>query len=269
MRGGRWVLVAMLLGVAICGIAAGLIASAPAGYWLDWSPATCTTTGCFCERVDTSAGVRQPINTWSSLAFVFPGCLALLWPRGVSAGNSRMSFAYRALFGVSLVVTGIGSAFYHASISFLGQFADVFGMYMLSVFMFVYAIERLRRWPQQRSLLVYMLVMVVLSAALVLIPDTRRYVFAVVLIAAVPLEYLASRRRTDPNRYRFLSMGLASMALAYVIWILDNSRVLCDPGSWLQGHALWHLLGAIATYLLYRHYVAEEVAHVGAEPVDS
>jgi hypothetical protein len=48
------------------------------------------------------------------------------------------------------------------------------------------------------------------------------------------------------------------MVLAFVIWILDRERVLCAPESLLQGHAVWHILGAIAAVCLFRSY--EEAA---------
>ena len=43
------------------------------------------------------------------------------------------------------------------------------------------------------------------------------------------------------------------MALAFVIWNLAQGP-WCDPTSWLQGHAAWHLLCAVAAYLLFRLY---------------
>ena len=45
------------------------------------------------------------------------------------------------------------------------------------------------------------------------------------------------------------------MSVAATLWILDRSNVLCNPTSIFQGHALWHILTAVAvltTYLSYR-----------------
>ena len=44
------------------------------------------------------------------------------------------------------------------------------------------------------------------------------------------------------------------MAVAFVIWILDFTRTVCAPASWLQGHAVWHILGAAAAWYLFRYY---------------
>ncbi len=48
------------------------------------------------------------------------------------------------------------------------------------------------------------------------------------------------------------------MGLAFVIWNLAQGP-WCDPTSWLQGHAAWHLLCAVAAYLLFRLYASERV----------
>ena len=29
---------------------------------------------------------------------------------------------------------------------------------------------------------------------------------------------------------------------------------MCDPDSWIQGHAVWHLFGTLSIYLLFLFY---------------
>jgi hypothetical protein len=37
--------------------------------------------------------------------------------------------------------------------------------------------------------------------------------------------------------------------------VLDVSRVWCEPANhWLQGHAVWHVLSALALLFTARHY---------------
>lgn len=50
------------------------------------------------------------------------------------------------------------------------------------------------------------------------------------------------------------------MGVAFVIWILDFTRFVCAPESWVQGHAAWHILGAVAAWYLFRYYsISREV----------
>jgi dihydroceramidase len=93
-----------------------------------------------------------------------------------------------------------------------------------------------------------------LSLALWFLPDTRRWLFALVLGAALLAESTSRRARNMPIDTRWFWMGLLTFALGYAIWILDNARLLCDPASWLQGHALWHVLGAASTMFLANYY---------------
>ena len=47
------------------------------------------------------------------------------------------------------------------------------------------------------------------------------------------------------------------LLVAFGVWIPSQTGGLwCIPESWLQGHALWHVLCAVAAYLLGRHYTA-------------
>lgn len=46
--------------------------------------------------------------------------------------------------------------------------------------------------------------------------------------------------------------GLASFLVAYYIWTLGKpDTVLCLPDSYVQGHAIWHLLSALATWCFF------------------
>ena len=49
-------------------------------------------------------------------------------------------------------------------------------------------------------------------------------------------------------------------AVAYIIWILDNTRTICFEHSLIQGHAIWHILGAVAVLFLHKYYVSEKIS---------
>jgi len=51
--------------------------------------------------------------------------------------------AYRQMYGYALVATGLGSYFYHASLTFAGQVADMTGMYLVITFALLYCTGRM------------------------------------------------------------------------------------------------------------------------------
>lgn len=229
--------------------------SLPASLWSDWQPATCLQAGCFCESANTHSPIRQPSNSYSSLAFVFSGMLVLSQMQ--NNASRRFPGIYAVIMGVSGIIVGVGSAFYHASLTFIGQFFDVFGMFLLAAFTLVYAWERIWTLRLTTTLSLYLALNLFLSWLQIAIPDTRRYAFAVVLVLALMFEYYFRAKKKPQIETRWLWIGTSLLGGAYIIWILDNTRVVCFENSLLQGHAVWHILGAVAVLFLHRYYVSE------------
>lgn len=251
--------------MAFSSISIALISLSLLNYsWAGWRVATCMPDACFCERI-RSGSVRQPANTWSSLGFVFVGLVVfaqahrdLARPTKSRNGNPMVRhLAYGGTFALSLILIGLGSAFFHASLTFWGQFADVMGMYMLAGFIFIYNLSRSREISPWVMVSVYVLLLVVLGLILLNLPGLRRYIFGVMLLLALIPEYIVLTRKKPVIETRFLKAALLLICVGFFIWILDILKLLCSPDSWLQGHAIWHIFGAIAAGLLYVYYRSE------------
>ena len=213
-------------------------------------PASCMPDSCFCEAI-RSDGIKQPANTWSSLAFVVVAAMVLLrWARKPSPGRP----AYPLLYAFTLVVVGLGSAFFHATLSFTGQFLDVLGMYLIATFALLYSIDRLRSLSGAAWAGGYIAMNAVLATLLYWVPVVRRVVFGLLIVAVLFVEFLIRRKsgRGSDTRQLWIAVGL--LGLAFAIWILDLTRILCRPESWMQGHAVWHVLGAAAAWYLFRFF---------------
>lgn len=262
------------------------------GPWDGWLPATCLPDACFCEAIGGGL-IRQPINTWSNLAFVIVGLLIafdLKPDRSTRRSNLISRPMVRRLFALAIVGIGLGSMVYHASLSFVGQWLDVMSMYLLGVFMVLYAAARLResvRGPQGRgsSALMrritdrplrflaaarlgmthagtvfavgYITINLALGLLLIVWPEARRYVFGVLIVIALALEAILQRKRLTTARPRWLIAALGVYVVAQIIWTLDLNHIVCDPTSVLQGHAVWHVLTAASAGLMYLYYQSE------------
>jgi dihydroceramidase len=225
-----------------------------------WRAASCMPDHCFCEAV-RAAGVRQPANAWSSLAFVVAG-FWILGSGSLSRSNLISSRpVHRIVLGIAVVLIGYGSAFYHATLSFAGQFVDVFGMYLLAVFIVLYAWSRLRPLSDLAMVGLYVGINTALAVLLIAVPAVRRYAFGVLLLTGLALEMRVRRTRPAAVEGRWLTATVLVMAIGFAAWVFDIRRIVCSPESVLQGHALWHLAGAAASLLLFRYYASEAGHH--------
>ena len=160
--------------------------------WEGWMPATCMPNRCFCERIRAGA-IRQPVNTWSNLAFILVGLLVV----GVAAGDvchasssgasnpMRTRFVYPAVYGIATILIGTGSMFYHASLAFAGQVVDVISMYLLTSFMLLYNLSRMRRIGNRAFVASYLLANVVLAYLSIRWPVLRRYAFLALMLGVL------------------------------------------------------------------------------------
>jgi predicted membrane channel-forming protein YqfA (hemolysin III family) len=224
-----------------------------AGPWGGWRPATCLPDDCFCEALRTGL-IAQPANTWSSLAFV----IAAFWvAHRLSRRRSppALDASEGLLFAGSLLVVGLGSAFYHASLTFAGQVLDVSGMYLIATFVLFHRLSPKASVPPVLAVLGFVLANGVLMTAQVTTPSLRRVVFGLLLLAALGVEWRGSRAGR-----KWLSGGVGLMTLAFVLWVVDRQRLACEPSSLIQGHAVWHLFGALASACLYLSYETEAAA---------
>ena len=226
-------------------------------------PASCMPSSCFCEAIRSEPPL-QPANSWSSLAFVAVALVVVavaLRDRSARRPQSQnllsSSLAYPLVYALALSIIGIGSAAFHAELTIKTQFADVFGMYLIATFILLFNIQRLRPIPVSALVVVYLVLNGALAELLYTFPEVRRYAFAVVLLAALGLEWRYRNTRTVVSHGRLLGAAVGSLAIGFVIWTADITHVACSPMSWLQGHAVWHLLGALGAWFLYLYYRSE------------
>jgi len=213
--------------------------------------ATCLATRCFCELVRAD-GIAQPANAWSSLAFVLAAAAALLL-----RPEARPERVLVPLLAVALAAVGLGSFAFHATLTLWGQFVDVFPMYAVGCVLLAGALVRLGWTTQRRAAVGGVALLMALGLLLRLWPESRRVLFAAVLLPGILLELVRTRRVGGGGRW--LHVGLGLLITAYALWVLDQAGLLCDPTSWLQGHAAWHVLGALAGWCLARHWASRRL----------
>ena len=193
----------------------------------------------------------QPANTWSSLAFAVVAIIVIV--RWSKARHIASQPAYPVLLALTLMVVGFGSAFFHATLSFRGQFIDVVGMYLIATFALLYGIDRLIGLGNKRLIGAYVATNTILAAILYWMPVLRRAVFGILMVAVIGVEAGIARRGQQRSATK-LKIAIALLGIGFAVWVLDYTRILCRSESWIQGHAVWHVLGALAAWYLYLYY---------------
>jgi dihydroceramidase len=224
-----------------------------------FAAATCTATRCFCETPRVGALIVQPADSWSAYGYVVAGFLMIVLAHA-PAWDSAFPRMAAATFGVTAIMVGIGSVLLHATLTLWGQFLDVLGMYLVGSFLLVRAIARWQSIPDRIAIVLYVLLCAALTVVLIVEPEVRRWLFAVVLVVAILVELVFARPLRTGALVRFYLFGILAKAVAFSIWIMDQRGTLCAPDSIVQGHAIWHLLGALSIWLSFSYYRSERPA---------
>jgi hypothetical protein len=264
-------------GTLLAAIAVIVAATAAEGTrpWEGWDEGRELRRPGYAERVRADRPIRTRANTFSNLAYVTVGLYAcglalcdrrrarVAGPDGPAMNVVVATPALSALFGLSCLWLGFSSGLFHASLTRAGQRLDVAAMYppLLSLL----AIAAARALPARIGLRFGAgLPTWSLLAAAVVVAEAALWTWKwrmsattvrSSLIAAVALMTVVEHVRW-PGRFRsaWLGWGACLLVAGLVCRQSDVAgRFPVGPDSWLQGHALWHVLTAAALGTLYLH----------------
>lgn len=105
----------------------------------------------------------------------------------------------------------------------------------------------------------------VTPAAMIASPGEYWWMALMWLPAVVATHPPNARRRYVP----WFWVGVGSFLIAYAIWLTGTAdHPWCDPDSLYQAHAVWHILGALATWGFFRYFRTERSMDVNGPPVN-
>jgi len=195
---------------------------------------------CFIEQ-STGGILGQPVNTITNLSFIIVALIIIF------SLKTKMPKTQQILLGAICAIIGLSSAYYHMTMTFLGQILDLTGMYMVAVFVICYAIMRWRQWGNRQFWLAFILPLIPLLATLVFLPEIRNFVFAGVLLVGLVAEFvIGNKQKYD---WRILLGALGVLLVSFTIWLCDVNRIID-----FNGHALWHIFNGVAILFLFIYY---------------
>ncbi|MEZ5006878.1 MAG: ceramidase domain-containing protein [Chitinophagales bacterium] len=223
----------------------------------------------YCEHA-RDGWIKQPSNTFSNLGFIAIGIFIgrLSFKNKFSFKNKMTTTLFYPTFFASVVVfLGPGSMAMHATNAYWGGFIDLMSMFLISSFILTYGLVRWFRMSNTAFAVIYF-VSIVICGWVYLSPwniidfpiKITEIIFGVQILIGTVLE-LCNRyiRGNKINAFKGY-LSLFTFCLAFFIWIISRTQEswFCNPNSLIQGHAIWHLLNALATYFLFLYYASEE-----------
>ena len=208
----------------------------------------------WCEAT-LCAWVNEPANAWSNLAYLAVG-LWCAWRWRVTGNLSMGRFAWTT----SLV--GVFSFAFHATNNFATQLLDFIGMYVLVFLLVALNLYRMGLLPRAWVSRVHVGLTVGCTLAIPVMRSLRIPYQLVVLLAVLVIIGTEARlaRRAGPHEtYRDFWWAVALLTAAAACSVADVTRAWCAPDNhWLQGHAAWHVLSALALLFTARHHARLE-----------
>lgn len=231
---------------------------------------------CYCEVFDMgevlagTPGVRQSVNTWSNLYAIVSSFLVAVFVyldrKAIGSGQPhnmmRSHTAVPDLYIFAVLFLGLGSMWFHGSLTRWGSVVDGVSMYIFAAFLSFYSIRRF--WDSATFFWLGYSTTVVLFSVLHALKISPSFVYIGILVIAYLIVevYIWIRSgqvlqgRASTITLWLLSVG--SILAATVFWNLSQTgNMMCTPNSLFQPHGLlWHSLSGVTAVLLYFYWRA-------------
>jgi hypothetical protein len=242
--------------------------------WTDWRPAAEFKNPEYGERIYPDSIFRTRMNTWSNLSYILFGFYAIAlaikdWKKGLSLERGYLTHVpiQSFLFGMAGIYSGLGSGFFHASLTRYGQQCDVGAMYSMMICMAAIPIgswlprvevpwtrRTFPSWPLIAVLVVYGSLYFTYYKWDYGFREVSAYFGGALLI-------FAGASLIQPGKYlqiRWFVAAYASILLAAKIRELDMQDRFTSPDSIFQGHAVWHLISCLFYVFIFLYFRSEE-----------
>ncbi len=219
----------------------------------------------YCEFNNVDKLFHQSMNTYSNLAYFFFGVLITqiamydFKNKAEITQNRLEKFPLlSALMGICFIYLSFGSAFFHASLTYMGQRVDMNGTYSISITLlgigFYHVFHKIDFSERAKKLWLGGLLLTILAflkIALMISSSKLLPAMIVLLMILIAIHYFQFRKEKSLILAVF---GFVLMFVAIKIRTLDVQKIDCDPYSWYQGHAVWHLLTALSSFSSYAFF---------------
>jgi Ceramidase len=217
----------------------------------------------YCEFNNTRAFFHQSMNTYSNLVYFFFGLiicqLAMEDFKSKIHQNRLQAFPELSfLMGFCFIYLSFGSAFFHASLTWVGQRVDMNGTYSISILLIIIAIYHVfykislsNRAKKGLVIIVLLFILSFYKLALLVSSSVLLPIFILLIWFLTAINYFQFRKE------RSVILAILSIILivfALKIRELDVQKINCNPLSLYQGHSLWHFMAGLSSFCSYAFF---------------
>ena len=219
----------------------------------------------YCEFNNTQKFFHQSMNTYSNLVYFFFGILICLIAKqdsdiqGFTSKNRLANFpALSFLIGMSFIYLSFGSAFFHASLTWVGQRVDMNGTYSLSISILLIALYqvffKIELSKTAKIRLIIFALLLILSFYQIALLISSSILLPIFILSAWLLIAINYFQFSKERSLTLALLSIISIVIALKIRTMDVQKIDCDPYSFYQGHSLWHFLAGFSSFCSYAFF---------------
>ena len=255
-----------LLGTGLLlGLALSLDFVLDSSVWTGMKVSQSAITVEYCEFNHPKRLFHQPINTYSNLIYFFYGLLVFQLALKdfkffeVKGVNSVRNSPYLSiLLAANFIYLSFGSAFFHASLTWIGQRIDMNATYGLTLSLICIGLLQVlvkKELSSRVQLGIIGFLILLIASFLPLALQISSSILLPSLFLILLLIGIINYFQYPSQRIPMLGLlSFALLAIAIQIRTMDVAKINCDPMSIWQGHALWHFLTATSSLCMYFYF---------------
>ncbi len=226
----------------------------------------------FCEYTDPKKLIRQPMNTFTNIAYIVNS--VYFFERGLN--DIRKKSAYNLItahpfysFTLSAIsfYTFCGSTFYHSSLIEVASNVDFSAVYSVSLFPLMYFTHRMFLFVAKiETNVLHKKGLIVLLTSFTIIYLMLTFVISMKHIHEIVLTFIILTgffgfilEKADPGKTNklYLALMVITITTAVVFFKFDIEKIWCIPDSYIQPHSIWHLCNGFAVFYFYLYIRSE------------
>lgn len=240
------------------------------GEQVRWENVLAPVTNQFCE-IDHGGALKQPYNVFTNLAYILIGFvilqLGLFDLQNPKPHNFLVRFPlFSILLGCSSIYVGLGSVFYHASLTALSQSID--GSGVMACFLLPTFYMTFRLWSHVnikksavfilRTYRMVVLFFILINTLLFIFEAPHRLVGHILAVYTTFIMLFTNFKYKLKFQWKYFFFSLIFIILGKTLWELDMQRVLCGYNDLLNFHAIWHICSSLSVLFIYLLFRTEQ-----------